>query len=450
MQEENSENKDMNGMSVEDLFLNNQESYADAQQRAIEENKAFARTEFFRMDKFGTYRLRILPLAPNPDGTAPRPGYEYPVHQLLLELEKPAKGNKPSKMYVTVPRATDAGYSLDIIDTYRKLAVAQAQGMGDEKLAEKIGGGSFGGGLRFSYGHAMYVFDFNERAKGVQLLTLSHAQFKDLDDRKFKLWQKKLQKNPGYPCPVSSVHNAYPVEIEKRKNGNKTEYLFSIDNEADADSLSKEELLALMGAARIPEIIYRYTRYHLGATAEFLKQCDELYGMELMAGDEMKEAIASLNEELPKEDTSEFSFDRRSKDNKDNASGTNGGGLSLDDLFDRFDELQEQNLGDKTEEGQELRAMIRTYIEQEGLPVRVTRSTSNKDLLDMIEEALENAPDSGSKGDEDVKDDIPVSSGSSSSGETSEMGEADEASEEAGGVTEAPPVPRTERQRRRR
>lgn len=425
MQEENSENKDMNGMSVEDLFLNNQESYADAQQRAIEENKAFARTEFFRMDKFGTYRLRILPLAPNPDGTAPRPGYEYPVHQLLLELEKPAKGNKPSKMYVTVPRATDAGYSLDIIDTYRKLAVAQAQGMGDEKLAEKIGGGSFGGGLRFSYGHAMYVFDFNERAKGVQLLTLSHAQFKDLDDRKFKLWQKKLQKNPGYPCPVSSVHNAYPVEIEKRKNGNKTEYLFSIDNEADADSLSKEELLALIGAARIPEIIYRYTRYHLGATAEFLKQCDELYGMELMAGDEMKEAIASLNEELPKEDTSEFSFDRRSKDNKDNVSGTNGGGLSLDDLFDRFDELEEQDLGDKTEEGQELRAMIRTYIEQEGLPVRVTRSTSNKDLLDMIEEALENVPDNGGnvdteaaapapepampEGPEETAEEVPVS-----------------------------------------
>lgn len=450
MQEENLENRDMNGMSVEDLFLNNQESYADAQQRAIEENKAFARTEFFRLDKFGTYRLRILPLAPDPDGRTPRPGYEYPVHQLLLELEKPVKGNKPSKMYVTVPRATDAGYSLDIIDIYRKLAVVQAQEMGNEKLAEKIGGGSFGGGLRFGYGHAMYVFDINERAKGIQLLTLSHAQFRDLDDRKFKLWQKKLQKNPGYPCPISSVHNAYPVEIEKKKNNSKTEYLFSIDNEADIDSLSKEELLALMGAARIPEIIYRYTRYHLGATVEFLKQCDGLYGMELMAGDEMKDAVARLNEELPKEDTSEFSFDRRSKDNKDHASGANGGGLSLDDLFDRFDELQEQDLGDKTGEGQELRAMIRTYIEQEGLPVRVTRSTSNKDLLDMIEEALENAPDSAGKGDEDVEDDIPAPSGFTAPEETNETGEPGEVPEEAGGVSEDAPSARTERQRRRR
>lgn len=398
MQEENLENKDMENMSVEDLFLNSQESYAEAQQRAVEENKAFARTEFFRMDKLGVYRLRVLPLAPNPDGTAPRPGYEYPVHQLLLELEKPTKGGKPTKMYVTVPRATDAGYSVDIIDTYRKLAVAEAQDGGDEKLAEKINGGSFGGGLRYGYGHAMYVFDLNERAKGVQLLTLSHAQFKDLDDRKFKLWQKKLQKNPGYPCPVSSVYNAYPVEIEKRKNGNKTEYLFSIDNESDVDVLGKEELTSLMSATRIPEIIYRYSRYQLGATVEFLKQCDALYGMKLMEGDEMKEVVETLNGELPKEDTSEFSFDRRTRDSKDNTSG-NGNGPSLDDLFDRYDELQEQGLGDKTEEGQELRAMLRTYIEQEGLPVRVTRSTSNKDLLDLIEEALENAPD-GDKGDD--------------------------------------------------
>ena len=34
-----------------------------------------------------------------------------------------------------------------------------------------------------------------------------------------------------------------------------------------------------MGAPRIPEIIYRYTRYHLGATVEFLKQCDGIYGV---------------------------------------------------------------------------------------------------------------------------------------------------------------------------
>ena len=72
MQEEE-KNNGMEGMSVEEMFLGVQESYQEAQQRAQEENRAFARTEFFRMDKFGTYRLRVLPIAPNPDGSPARP-----------------------------------------------------------------------------------------------------------------------------------------------------------------------------------------------------------------------------------------------------------------------------------------------------------------------------------------------------------------------------------------
>lgn len=410
MQEEFEKTNGMENMSVEEMFLRSQESYEDAQVRAMEENKSFTRTEFFRMDKLGVYRLRILPIAPNADGSPARPGYEYPVHQLLLELDKPTTGNKPQKMYVTVTRATDAGYSVDPIETYRRLAVAEAkETLGDEKLAEKIDGGSFGGGLRYGYGHCLYIYDLNERGKGIQMMTLSHAQFKDLDERKFKLWQKKLQKNPGYPCPVSSVRDAYPVEIEKRKNGAKTEYVISIDNESDPQPLGKEELTALMGAPRIPDIIYRYTRYHLGATVEFLKQCDALYGMNLMESEEMKAVIDTLTGELPKEDTSEFSFDRRSKDNKENEQNSSGA-LSIDDLFDRYEELQSQGLGDKTEEGQELRAMIRTYIEQEKLPVRVTRSTTNRELLDMIESHLEgpkpeDEPEPEAEGDED--DDLP-------------------------------------------
>ena len=177
------------------------------------------------------------------------------------------------------------------------------------------------------------------------------------------------------------------MAIEKRKNGAKTEYVISIDNESDPEPLTKEELTALMGAPRIPEIIYRYTRYHLGATVEFLKQCDGIYGMSLMETDEMKAVIGTLEGELPKEDTSAFSFDRRTKDSKDNA--REDGGISLDGLFGRYDELRQQGLGDKTEEGQELRAMIRSFIEQEGLSVRVTRSTSNGELLDMIESQME-------------------------------------------------------------
>ena len=378
----------MDGLSVEDLFVGSQESYAQAQQRALEENRTFAKTEYFRMDKFGVYRLRVLPIAPNTDGTAARPGYEYPVHQLLLEIERPASGGKTSSMYVTVTRATDAGYSLDLIDTYRKAAVEAAKEQGDEALSEKIAGGSFGGGLKYGYGHALYVYDLNERGKGLMLLTLSHSQFKDLDERKFKLWQKKLQKNPSYPCPISSVYNAYPVEIEKKKNGSKTEYTVSIDNESDTDVLSREELSALLAAPRIPEVVYRYSRYHFEACVEFLRQCDVKYGMNLMDSELMMQAVEQLRGELPKDDTSSFSFDKRSKENKENATAESSA-LTLDGLFNRYEELEEQGLGDKTEEGQELRAMIRTYIEQERLPVRVTRSTTNRELLDQLEVALQ-------------------------------------------------------------
>ncbi|MCY1134021.1 hypothetical protein OWT79_10465 [Bacteroides fragilis] len=184
----------MENMSVENLFLNVQESYEEAQARAVEENKTFAKTEFFRMDRMGTYHLRILPLAPSADGQIERKSYQYPAHQLILEIEKPSTNGKQQFAYATVTRAIDAGYSLDIIDTYRKLSVDAAKEAGNEKLAEKIAGGSFGGGLKFSYSHAMYILDLNERAKGIQLLTLSHSQFKELDDRRFKLWQKNSPK----------------------------------------------------------------------------------------------------------------------------------------------------------------------------------------------------------------------------------------------------------------
>ena len=386
MQEDNDKGTAVPMDNLESLFLGSQETYQEAQVRTAEESKGFAKTEFFKLDKLGTYRLRILPAIPSADGSIPRKSYEYPVHQMLLEIEKPSPEGKPQSMYVNAVRATDAGFTLDIIDTYRKAAVAAAKDAGDEKLAGKIAGGNYGGGLKFSYAHCAYIFDMNERAKGVQLLTLSHSQYKELDDRKFKLWQKKLAKNPKYPCPVSSVKDAYPVEIEKKKNGQKTEYAISIDNESDPDELSMEELAMLMNTPRLPEIVLRYTRYQLGATVEYLKQCDVKYGLQVMGTEEMKEAIARLEKELPKTDTSAFSFDKRGRDAKENEES---GALSLDMLFDRFDQLQEQSLGDKTEEGQELRGRIRAFIEQEKLGVRVTRTTTNAALLEMIEQEMQ-------------------------------------------------------------
>lgn len=248
----------------------------------------------------------------------------------------------------------------------------------------------------------MYVYDMTERAKGLMLLTLSHSQFKDLDDRKLKLWQKKLAKNPNYPCPICSVYNAYIVEIEKKKNGAKTEYAISIDNESDTDVLSRDELSALLAAPCIPEVVCRYSRYHLEASIEFLKQFDRKYELNLMESEAIQQTIEQLRSELPADDTSSFSFDKRTKDNKDNAAPQNSA-LTLDGLFESFDELQAQGLGDKTEEGQELRALIRAYIEQEKLPVRVTRSTTNRDLLDQIEAALQGPLPEESEEEEEIE-----------------------------------------------
>lgn len=384
MQEERIDEKEKDVLS---LFAGAQETYEEAQARAAEENKSFAKTEFFKMDKIGTYVLRILPIAPNSDGTIDRKSYEYPVHQLLMKINKP----DGKAIYVSVPRATYAGFKNEIVDTYRKLAVSEAKAKNDDDLAEILEDG-FKGGLKYDYSHAMYIFDIDERAKGVQMLRLSHSQFKDLDDSKFKLWQKKLKKNPKFPCPISSISEAFPVEIEKKKDGKKTVYVINIDNEADPDVLTREELTALLNAPRIPEVIYRYTRYHFEATLVYLKQCDEKYELNIMEMDEMKQSIEALEAEIPADDTSSFSFDKKSKDgdNNDGSSDNSEGIITIDILFDMFDDLNDKGLGDKTEEGQELRAKIREFIEQEGLKTRITRATTNSALLDMIEEELQN------------------------------------------------------------
>ncbi len=394
-------------VSVGNLFLASQESYEEAQRRSAEENKSFSKTEFFRMDKLGTYNLRLLPIAPNSDGVVDRKSYEYPCRSLLLELVNPKSKSEGKSAYVSVPRATDAGFSVDLIDTYRKEAVDEARSRGNEKMAEKIGGGSFGGGLKYNYSHAIYILNLDERAKGVQFLNLSHSQFKTLEEKRFDIWQKLLQKNPKATCPISSLYDGYGVVIKKKKNGSKTEYDIALDTFEGTVPLVVEELNALLAAPRIPEVINRYSRYHYEATIEYLKQCDHNFEMEIMSTEALKTAIEQLCSEIPKEDTSSFSFDKRTKDSRDNTVD-----LSYDDLCNRFEELQQAGKGDKSEEGQELRAMIRTFIEQEKLAIRITRMTKNNELLDLIEDAYADNPEQGEQTPADVpQDDVDMQTG---------------------------------------
>ncbi len=94
MQEEKFEEKEQQPLSVFELFAAAEETYEEAQARAAEENKSFVKTEFIKMDKFGTYTFRILPIAPKADGTIDRKSYEYPIHQLLMKIQKPSDNGK--------------------------------------------------------------------------------------------------------------------------------------------------------------------------------------------------------------------------------------------------------------------------------------------------------------------------------------------------------------------
>lgn len=66
--------------------------------------------------------------------------------------------------------------------------------------------------------------------------------------------------------------------------------------------------------------------------------------------------------------------------------------------------MNERGIGDKSDEGQELRDDIRTYIDEHELDVRVTRSKTNQDLLEDIEDALEVAKDADPGEDPDPEE----------------------------------------------
>lgn len=384
-------------MSVFDIFGQCQETYQDAKQKSAEEASQFNSTKHFRINTDGTYSLRILPNAPVFDAEGmplplDRKSYEYPIKSLVLKLDKPnAKGDKKAKpVYVGVCNAKYAGLSVDLIDTYVGLA-CDLYG-DDEKLITKIKSTSFDNGLKWDSQRNMYVIDANKREDGIQLLTLSYSQYKDLEAAKLKTWEKLLKKNPKQGCPISSINDAFLVEITRATENKHTKYTFGVDTLGGVDEIEESVLQSLLETPRIPEAIYRYTRWHLEATVEFLKQYDEKMQINVMEEEEMKNAIEKLKMELPSEDTSHFSFDSKKKDDKDSDDSNSSSVITLDSLFDRWEELQDNNLDDKSEEGQELREDIRQFVEDNNIAVRVSRTKTNKVLLEDIEDALNEAP----------------------------------------------------------
>lgn len=407
-----------------DLFADVQETYEEALKKSTEESSSFAKTKHFRMDSVGTYSVRILPLAPTqqPDGTyaLDRKGYEYPTKTQLLKLANPTpKSKKDQYFYVTVTQAQYVGLSVDLIDTY--LEVAQEKYGDDEKLIKKITGTGFEGGLKWNSQRAMYVIDNENKKEGIQLLTLSFSQYKDLEERKLDIWKKLCKKNPKTPCPISSIQGAYPVEITRKEENKKTSYSFSIDTLSDTIALNETEVQALLDTPRLPEVLYRYSRFHLEATIEFLKQYDEKNEIDVMSSKKIAETIEKIKMELPADDKSHFSFDKKERKGESDSEET--GEVTLDSLWNRWEDLKEKGIGDKSEEGQNLRDDIRAFIDDNDLRVRVTRGKSNQECLEDIEDALEAAKSVPQNEDED---DAPADAPANNEPEETKVNSEDE------------------------
>lgn len=398
-----------NARSLYDVFASSQETFEDAKKKSKEESSK--RASFLRFAKDGTYTIRILPLAPvqDQDGNflpLERKGYEYPLRSLMLKIENTKKlvKGKPSITYVTVCNAKYVFKNIDadLIDTY--VAVACEKYADDEKLCKKLREGSFSGGLKWDSRRCMYVIDLDNTGDGIQILQLSYSQYKDLEERKLNLWAKLNKNGKNVPCPISSIDSAYPVEITRKSENNKPAYSFNIDTVSDKDVLDEETLAQLIDMPRLPEQIYRYTRYHLEATIAYLEQLDEKFDINVMDEDKVQNCIEQIKTLLPADDQSHFTLGEGKE-----GEGEEETANDIDALWDHYDALCNDGLDDQTAEGQELRTSIMAYIEANDLNVKVTRKKTNEDILNEIEDELANTASKDDDEDEEEEAPAPVS-----------------------------------------
>lgn len=376
-------------LSAFEAFAQVQLTYAEAEEKAKQEAGA-PRVERFRIGEDGEYSIRILPLAPSFDKEGnilpmDHRGYECPLHQLFLKIEVPAKkGGKAKKVNIPVIRTSDkeVGYSVDLIDTYVK--IAKEMYANDEELIKLISDTTYSGGLRWNYQHAMMILDVSsdkERAKGPQLFQCSRSQYKDIDAAKMRLWKELLEDGEQASCPISGLTGAYPVKIIRGNNNGKTEYTIEIGRKVL--NIKEEEAEKLLELPRIPEQIYRFTRYQLEAILVFLQQYDEKHGMEVCKEPDFQEAVEKLKGELPADDNSHFNLSEASA--KDNGKEE----MTIESLYREYDAIVEQDLSEKSDEYQELREKIRQFVSDKELDVRLSRTKNNQQLLQEIEEALD-------------------------------------------------------------
>lgn len=392
----------MSTENLRNLFLQNQESLEDAKKKFSQESRKT--TKYLRFNQDGTVAVRILPLAPviNADGepVMERLGYEYDTKELLLKIKGTDAKGKEKTIMVSVCNAKKRFPKLenDLIDLFVDKVCEKYSD--DEALIKKVRSTSFNGGLRYDSKRCMYVLDIDKRGDGLQILKLSFAQYKELEERKLALWEKLRKKDPKAPCPISSIDEAYPLEITRSTENGKTSYSFNIDMLGGDDAaLTDAELQALFDAPRLPEVIYRYTRFHLEATIAFLKQYEEQLDIDVLEDDDIKDCIDQIKLSLPSDDNSHFTMN--GGDGNDKAGE---GATTLDTLWDTYEQITEAGLDDKSEEGQDLRASIMEFIEANGLDIKPSRRDTNQDLLNDIQDIMDEAAEAGEKGGKPAKE----------------------------------------------
>lgn len=376
-----------------DIFEQSQMTFAEAEKKAKKE-AGRPQAERFRIGEDGEYPLRILPLAPTIDKNGnliplERKGYEYPLNQQFISIDLPAKkGKKPKNFSIPVIRTTDkeVGFSVDLIDTYVK--IAKELYPDDTELIEKMEANSFhnDSSLKWNYQHAIYVLDVNSdksRAKGPQIWQCSHTVYKAIDNAKMRLWRNMVAKHADASDPVAGINNSYDVTIIRDSSGKKTEYTVEIGR--DFDDLDEKEIETLLGMPRIPELVFRFTRYQLEAELAFLQQYDEKHNIDVCKESDFKEAVKKLKGELPADDNSHFDLTSAGGD-KDSKSG---GEVTVDSLWNEYDKITDEGADERSDEYQELREKIRQFAEDNDLDVRLSRSKNNKQLLTEVEEAYE-------------------------------------------------------------
>lgn len=388
--------KDYKEVSAIDLFSAHSETLEDAQKKNASESSG-RRLEMFRMNKEGKYKVRILPLAPvqNDKGEyeLPRKGYEYPAKELLLKIQTgTTKDGKPQVTYVNIRHLKNIFPALegaDLIDLFVQIACEKYAD--DEELCKSIRSNSFSGGLRYDTKRYMYVLNQDKREDGIRMLVLSYAQYKELEERKLDLWKELREDDPNAFCPISSVLNAYPVEITRKKENGKTSYVFNINTRREAP-LSEEELQKLLELPRLPEQLYRYTRYHLEATLFFLKQYEEKKDIDVLSDERITDLVEKIKMVLPSDDTSHFN-PNSSKDSSED--GTSSAKMTFDQLCDTYDAIVNAGQDDKSEDGLNLRTAMLEFISDNDLDVAISRRMTNADILDGIEDALKKNSESG-------------------------------------------------------